>query len=197
MAFIHRTYGPNEISLNPPACGVKPNSPYCHDSKQVFQPLNLQPEFDKVRKVFRDAYRCECESSKNSEQFGRSIPSNRQETKLVELEINKVRSLTKASIPKTKTKFGLPVLEEEYKCPWLSFYEPLFVEIAKYLQLEKIPGTRNIGPSTEAVVYEGVLYYKKCYEAIDIHIKVEEFKKREAQRNKSGQNTGVFTPPKW
>jgi hypothetical protein len=154
-----------------PVCGASKD--YSWDDKQLSNGLTPTS-----RKDVAMAFKCPCiGQSQNS--FGRYLGPMYL---IADQTLGSISKATKCSD-----------LEANYtECPWESFKDPLWSEVMQWLQLEDIPGTKNIDDNTDNIVYEAVLYYKRCFNNVDSYIIGKEMDKQKEESNKRQQASKSF-----
>lgn len=156
-----------------PVCGASKD--YSWDDKQLANGLTAN-----ARKDVAMAFKCPCVGQSYSS-IGRYIGSMYL---LADQTLGTIEKTTKCS----------DLNSNHIECPWEAFKDPLWMEVLQWLKLEDIPGTKNIGPTTDNIVYEAVLHYKTCFNNVDAYVVNAEIEKQKDEMNKMKQKAKSSKP---
>jgi hypothetical protein len=168
-------------AVKPPICGAPQHSLYSFTDAQMKPPSLPMEEY---RSVVRMAYKCPCDSNNLCESVGRTIikPKKKLPTDPYKLVNQIFSSIEKISNVKQ---------DELIECPWVSFFNPLWIEVQNIDKLKSITGENPNPEKTDAIVYEAWIFYRQAFNAINNHVLIEEHKEIEDQMRKQKQ---TFNP---
>lgn len=185
ISFINRCYSKNEF-ISFPSCGADKKD--CIDESKQF--TIQDPNF---RNRLRQGYNCPCDSKYSVKNI-----STRSVKRLDVIEADQILETIENSFnPKDQmkefnslTKRNIAPMSEHLECPWIALRDPLWAAVGHYLYLMDIPGTTNINSSTDNIVYEAVMYYKKQEAKLESYLAKKQYDKTEADRRKKAIPSG-------